>query len=76
MFNESAYLDEFEVVLSDGTRVLYLMILDAVCSFRVVVPTDMKRSISGERMRGLFESNWGIGPDHPTRCTTTQKRGT
>lgn len=48
VFNENVYLDEFEVALSDGTRVLCLMSLDEASNFRVVVPTNMERSIGGE----------------------------
>ncbi len=64
-FNENVYLDDLEVVLADDATVMFLMPLDDASSFRVVVPTDMHRSISGPRVREFFQSSWSCWAGPP-----------
>ena len=53
-FNENVFLDEIEVVLSDMTRVVIMVILDDASSFRVFVPTKATRTITGVEARNCF----------------------
>ena len=57
-FNENVLMDEFQVSLADGTKLMLLMILDDASSFRVVVPTTGVHSITGEETRQLYEKHW------------------
>ena len=50
-FNENLFIDEFQVTLPEGSRVLLLMMLDDASSFRVVVPTKAARTISGKEAK-------------------------
>jgi hypothetical protein len=75
LFNEAVYLDEFEVALADEVRVLFLMILDDASSFRVVVPTDMKRSISGPKVRELFKATWSCWAGPPDTAIYDAAKG-
>ncbi len=47
-FNENVFLDEAEVILSDKTRLMVMVILDDASSLRVIVPTTAVRSITCE----------------------------
>ena len=47
-FNENVLLHEAEVILSDGTRMLVMIIIDDASSFRVIIPTKAVRNISGK----------------------------
>ena len=38
-FNENVLLDEAEVFLSDGTRLMVMVIVDDASSFRAFIPT-------------------------------------
>ena len=60
-FNQNVFVDEFEVELSDGTKVLSMMILDDASSFRVAIPTANLSSISGsesKRCRKICIMTW------------------
>ncbi|CAK0806782.1 unnamed protein product [Prorocentrum cordatum] len=57
-FNENVFLDEAEVILSDGTRLMVMVILDDASSFRVIVPTTAVRSITGEESLRCFSQGW------------------
>ena len=52
------FLDEAEVVLTDGNRVLLMAIIDDASSFQVFVPTDALRSISGAEAKRCFDQGW------------------
>ena len=56
--NENAFLDEAEVILSDKTRLMVMVILDDASSFRVIVPTTAVRSITGEGGLRCFAQGW------------------
>ena len=45
-FNECIYFDEFEVVLSDDSRVLCIMVEDAASNYTVVIPTEAVRMVT------------------------------
>ncbi|CAK0843715.1 unnamed protein product [Prorocentrum cordatum] len=47
-FNENVFLDEAEVILADGTRLMVMVILDDASGFRTIIPTAAVRSITGE----------------------------
>ena len=42
-FNQNVLLDEAEVILSDGTRLMVMVIIDDASSFRVIIPTKAVR---------------------------------
>ena len=50
--------DEFEVELSDGTKVLSMMILDDASSFKVAIPTSNFSSISGSESKRCLHQGW------------------
>ena len=45
-FNENVLLDEAEVILSDNSRLLVMIIIDDASSFRTIIPTKTVRSIT------------------------------
>ena len=57
-FNQNVFVDEFEVELSDGTKVLSMMILDDASSFRVAIPTANFSSISGSESKRCLHQGW------------------
>ncbi|CAK0827876.1 unnamed protein product, partial [Prorocentrum cordatum] len=57
-FNENAFLDEAEVILADGTRLMVMVILDDASGFRVIIPTTEVRSITGEESLRCFSQGW------------------
>ena len=54
LFNENVLIDKLEVVLSDGTPILALMVLDDASSFRVVMPVTGKRTILADRCKTAY----------------------
>ncbi|CAK0825490.1 unnamed protein product [Prorocentrum cordatum] len=57
-FNQNVFLDEAEVILSDGTRLMVMVILDDASGFRVIIPTKAVRSITGEESLRCFSQGW------------------
>ncbi|CAK0808101.1 unnamed protein product [Prorocentrum cordatum] len=57
-FNENVFLDEAEVILADGTRLMAMVILDDASGFRVIIPTTAVRSITGEESLRCFSQGW------------------
>ena len=57
-FNEAVTIDEAEVVLSDGFRVMVLVVADEASGFRMIIPTKAVRSISGKEAKELFYRGW------------------
>ena len=56
--NENVLLDEAEVILSDNTRLLVMIIIDDASSFRVIIPTKAVRNISGRESLKCFSRGW------------------
>ena len=54
-FNQNVFVDEFEVELSDGTKVLSMMILDDASSFRVAIPTANFSPAESPHLKGRVE---------------------
>ena len=57
-FNEAVSIDEAEVTLPDGFRVMVLAIVDEASGFRMFIPTKAVRSISGKETKELFYRGW------------------
>ncbi|CAK0847357.1 unnamed protein product [Prorocentrum cordatum] len=57
-FNENVFLDEAEVILADGTRLMVMVILDDASGFWVTIPTTAVRSITGEESLRCFSQGW------------------
>ena len=51
-------MDEAEVTLSGGYRVMVLVLADEASGFRMIVPTKAARSISGKETKELFYRGW------------------
>ena len=64
-FNQNVFVDEFEVELSDGTKVLSMMILDDASSFRVTIPTANFSSISGSESKRCLYQGWFLWAGAP-----------
>ena len=57
-FNENVLLDEAEVILSDGTRMLVVLVIDDASGFRVIIPTKAVRNISGKATLKCISRAW------------------
>ncbi|CAK0803467.1 unnamed protein product [Prorocentrum cordatum] len=57
-FNENAFLDEAEVTLADGARLMVMVILDDASGSRFIIPTTAVRSITGEESARCFSQGW------------------
>ena len=57
-FGQNVLLDEAEVILSDNTRLVVMVIIDDASSFRVIIPTRAVRSISGKESVKCFTRGW------------------
>ncbi|CAK0904441.1 unnamed protein product [Prorocentrum cordatum] len=57
-FNENVFLDEAEVILADGTRLMVMVMLDDASGFGVIIPTTAVRSITGEESLRCFSQGW------------------
>merc|ERR1711963_1354247 len=56
--NEHVFIDDFEIVMTDGTLEVFRMILDDASDYRAVIPTTAVRSITGHEARKCFEAGW------------------
>ena len=75
-FNHNVFVDEFEVELSDGTKVLSMMILDDASSFRVAIPTANFSSISGSESKCCLHQGGFLWAGAPQNCITTWPKDT
>ena len=69
------FLDEFEVELSDGTKVLSMMILDDASSFRVAIPTANFSSISGSESKRCLHQGWLLWAGAPQNLYYDMAKG-
>ena len=74
-FNENLFIDEFEVVLNDGTHVMLCMYLDDASSFRVVVPTTGLRSLGSRLARECLDRGWLSWAGPPDRLYYDKTKG-
>ena len=74
-FNQNVFVDEFEVELSDGTKVLSMMILDDASSFRVAIPTANFSSISGSESKRCLHQGWFLWAGAPQNLYYDMAKG-
>ena len=74
-FNQNVFVDEFEVELSDGTKVLSMMILDDASSFRVAIPTANFSSISGSESKRCLHQGWFLWAGTPQNLYYDMAKG-
>ena len=74
-FNENVLLDEAEVILSDNTRLLVMIIIDDASSFRVIIPTKAVRNISGRESLKCFSRGWLAWAGPPKTLGYERRKG-
>ena len=74
-FNQNVFVDEFEVELSDGTKVLSMMILDDASSFRVAIPAANFSSISGSESKRCLHQGWFLWAGAPQNLYYDMAKG-
>ena len=74
-FNQNVFVDEFEVELGDGTKVLSMMILDDASSFRVAIPTANFSSISGSESKRCVHQGWLLWAGAPQNLYYDMAKG-
>ena len=71
-FNQNVFVDEFDVELSDGTKVLSMMILDDASSFRVAIPTA---NFSGSESMRCLHQGWFLWAGAPQNLYYDMAKG-